>query len=185
VLRGPSKKTNALRPGWRIGVPTYETDESFDGLLKFLRENKAIVDEVSLVRYYGWHSNKSRGLRAKAARANGTGGVVMQQDQNKTNLFGFGYGDGSRWYQAGLVQLAAHEWQHVAVVCGDGKSVCYVNGVEKSSGAGSGALAPNPNLTFRLGQGYGEKRFFRGLLSDMRIYRGALTAAEVQKVMKE
>ena len=109
----------------------------------------------------------------------------MQQDQNKTNLFGFGYGDGERWCHAGLVQLAAHEWQHVAVVCGDGKSVCYVNGVEKSSGAGSGVFAPNPNLTFRLGQGYGEKRFFRGLLSDVRIYRMALSPVEVQKLMKE
>ena len=57
--------------------------------------------------------------------------------------------------------------------------------MEKSSDAGSGVLAPNPTLTFRLGQGYGEKRFFRGLLSDVRIYRGALSPAEVQAVMKE
>jgi hypothetical protein len=34
-------------------------------------------------------------------------------------------------------------------------------------------------------QGYGEKRFFRGLLSDVRIYRMALSPAEVQAVMKE
>ncbi len=54
-----------------------------------------------------------------------------------------------------------------------------------SSGAGSGVLAPNPNRTFRLGQGYREKRFFRGLLSDVRIYRTALAPAEVQAVMKE
>ncbi|MEI6211935.1 MAG: LamG domain-containing protein, partial [bacterium] len=112
-------------------------------------------------------------------------GLVMQQEQNKTNLFGFGYGDGAKWYQAGLAQLTAHEWQHVAVVCGDGKSVCYVNGVEKSSGAGSGVFAPNPNLTFRLGQGYGAKRFFKGLLNDVRIYRTALSASDVQAVMKE
>jgi hypothetical protein len=113
----------------------------------------------------------------------GPKGLVMQQEKNKTNLFGFVYGDGERFYQAGLVQLAAHEWQHVAVVCGDGKSVCYVNGVEKSSGAGSGLLCCGDN--FRLGQGYPEKRFFRGLLSDVRIYRGALSPAEVWAVMKE
>ena len=112
-------------------------------------------------------------------------GLVMQQDKNKTNLFGFGYGDGVTWYQAGLVQLAAHAWQHVAVVCDDGKSVCYVNGVEKSSGPGSAVFVPNPNLTFRLGQGYGEKRFFNGLLSDVRIYRMALSPAEVRAVTTE
>ena len=52
-----------------------------------------------------------------------------------------------------------------------------------SSGAGSGLLCIGGN--FRLGQGYGEKRFFRGLLSDVRIYRMALSPAEVQAVMNE
>jgi alpha-galactosidase len=115
----------------------------------------------------------------------GLAGLVMQQDVNKTNQFHFGYGDGTYGYGPGSVQLIAGAWQHVAVVCDDGKSVCYVNGAEKSSGAGSGVFAPNPNLTFRLGQGYFEKRFFRGMLSDVRIYRTALSAAEVQAVMKE
>jgi len=47
LSRDQTTKTNALRLGWRIGVPTYETDESFAGLLQFLVANKAIVDEVS------------------------------------------------------------------------------------------------------------------------------------------
>ena len=61
----------------------------------------------------------------------------------------------------------------------------FVNGEVKSSGAATGVFAPNPDLTFRLGQGFGEGRFFRGLLSDVRIYRGAPTVAEVQAVMNE
>ena len=40
-------------------------------------------------------------------------------------------------------------------------------------------------MTFRLGQGVAAGRFFRGLLSDVRIYRMALSPAEVQAVMKE
>ncbi len=112
-------------------------------------------------------------------------GLVMQQDQNKTNLFYLGYGDGSKGYGCGLAQLTAGTWQHVAVVCDGEKAFCYINGEEKSTGSSKGEFAPNMNLTFRLGQGYSEKRFFKGLLSDVRIYRMALSAAEVQKVIKE
>jgi hypothetical protein len=116
----------------------------------------------------------------------GPAGLVMQQDKKNNNLFGFGYGDGVKPYgPADAVQLAPNEWQHVAVVCGEGKSFFYVNGVEKSSGAGSGVFVPNLNMSFRLGQGYAAGRFFRGLLSDVRIYRTALSPAEVQAVMKE
>ena len=112
-------------------------------------------------------------------------GLVMQQDQNKTNLFYLGYGDGRKGYGCGLVQLTAGEWQHVAVVCDGEKAFCYINGEEKSTGSSKGEFVPNRNLTFRLGQGYHDKRFFRGLLSDVRIYRLALSPAEVQAVMKE
>jgi hypothetical protein len=105
-------------------------------------------------------------------------GLVMQQDGNKTNLFAFGYSGGG----PGAVQLTAGEWQHLAVVCDGEKAVCYLNGAEKCSAPAKGALAPNPNLTFRLGQGYKEGRFFRGLLGDVRIYRKALSAAEVRSL---
>ena len=81
--------------------------------------------------------------------------------------------------------MTAGQWQHVAVVCDGSKAFFYVNGEVKSSGAAPGVFAPNLNLTFRLGQGYGEKRFFKGLLSDVRIYRMALSAADVQAVMQD
>ncbi len=55
----------------------------------------------------------------------------------------------------------------------------------KTNGAAAGAFAPKLDLTFRLGQGVGAGRFFRGLLSDVRIYRTALSASDVQAVTKE
>jgi PKD repeat protein len=112
-------------------------------------------------------------------------GLVMQQDGNKTNLFGFIYGDGKQYYGVGSAQLTAGQWQHVAVVCDGSKAFFYVNGEVTRSGAVAGVFAPNPALTFRLGQGFGAGRFFRGLLSDVRIYCTALSPEEVQAVMKE
>ena len=85
----------------------------------------------------------------------------------------------------GPVDLTAGQWQHVAIVCDGKKAFCYLNGVEKSNAAAKGDFQANPDLTFRLGQGYETGRFFRGLLRDFRIYRTALSPAEVQAVMKE
>ena len=108
-------------------------------------------------------------------------GIVMQNDGGG-NRFAF------HCYNhcaPGPVDLTAGQWQHVAIVCDGKKAFCYLNGVEKSNAAAKGDFQANPDLTFRLGQGYETGRFFRGLLRDFRIYRTALSPAEVQAVMKE
>jgi hypothetical protein len=70
------------------------------------------------------------------------------------------------------------------VVCDGETSVLYVDGVEKSRGPGKGPVAANPNQNFKIGQGYHTSRYFRGLLSDVRIYREALSAAKVAALAK-
>ena len=108
-------------------------------------------------------------------------GIVMQNDGGG-NRFGF------HCYNhcvLGPVDLAAGQWQHVAIVCDGEKVFCYLNGVEKSNAVAKGDFQPNLDLKFRLGQGYETGRFFRGLLRDFRIYRTALSPPEVQAVMKE
>lgn len=60
-----------------------------------------------------------------------------------------------------------------------------VNGKEAARGAGKNPLTPNPDLNFRLGSGFAGGRFFNGALDDFRIYRRALSADEVQAVIKE
>ena len=111
-------------------------------------------------------------------------GLSVQQQESNTNAFGFGYGDGTRWLGAGPVKLAADAWQHVAIVCDGRCAAIYVNGVEKSRSPANSPLAVNPYQRFKLGLGYkpGFGRCFRGLLQDVRIYRRALTAAEIAKL---
>lgn len=106
-------------------------------------------------------------------------GINLQQEGDMTNAFGFGYGDGRKWQGSGHAQLKANEWQHVAVVCDGTDAILYVNGEEKSRGAASGPLAPNPAQDFKIGQGYHTGRYFHGLLRDVRIYGRALSAAEI------
>ena len=109
-------------------------------------------------------------------------GINLQQDGTRTNRFGFGFGDGRKWQGTGSAPLEAGQWQHLAVVCDGQSSILYVNGVEKSKGPGKGPVAANPSQNFKLGQGYHSSRYFHGLLSDVRIYREALSAAEVAEL---
>jgi len=111
-------------------------------------------------------------------------GLCMQQDGDKANSFGFGYGTGKEWQGTKTVQLKADVWQHLAVVCDGENAVFYVNGEEKSRNPAKGPFKANAKLTFRLGQGYASGRYLNGALSDVRIYRGALSAAAVAELAK-
>jgi alpha-galactosidase len=112
--------------------------------------------------------------------ADGFRGVSIQQDRRSTNLYGFGFGDGTKWQGAGPVQLAANAWQHVAVACDGTSAAIYLDGVEKDRRPTAGRFAPNPDQPFMLGLGYTSARYFAGLLSDVRIYRRALSGKEIE-----
>ena len=111
-------------------------------------------------------------------------GINLQQEGTKTNCFGFGFGDGRKWQGTGDAPLEAGRWQHLAVVCDGQTSVLYVGGVEKTRGPGKGPVAANPGQNFKLGQGYHSGRYFHGLLSDVRVYRHALSAEQVAELAK-
>jgi len=112
-------------------------------------------------------------------------GLSMQQDGGATNRYAFNYGIGKR-ESCGTpsVQLATNQWQHVAVICDGSNNVIYVDGVEKGRAPAKGTFVPNRGMALRLGY-WDMNRFFKGCLSDFRIYRTALSPAEVQAVMKE
>jgi hypothetical protein len=114
----------------------------------------------------------------------GFSGFVLQQDGKNTNLFSLGYGNGKEWHGAGSAQLTADTWQHLAAVCDGEHAILYLNGVEKARSDSKTPLVPNTRLNFRLGQGFPSARFFRGALSDVRIYSKALTPAEIVELAK-
>jgi hypothetical protein len=111
-------------------------------------------------------------------------GLVMQQDGDKLNSFGFGYGDGKGWQGTKTVQLKAQAWQHLVVVCDGENAVFHVNGEEKSRNPAKGPFKANPKLTFRLGQGYASGRYLNGALADVRVYAGALSVEAVKSLAK-
>ena len=112
-------------------------------------------------------------------------GVVMEEDGAIQLLSGLGQREGIREDAPKSVPLEVGQWQHVVLTFDGQKSVCYVNGKEKSTRQTKSLPARQADPSFRLGRVVQIGRLFRGLLSDFRIYRTALSPAQVQAVMKE
>lgn len=73
-------------------------------------------------------------------------------------------------------------WQHVAVVYKSGASAAYVNGVQLGATETTtfGHILPHTNPT--IGRGY-TGRYFNGKIDELRVWRVARTAAEIQSTM--
>jgi hypothetical protein len=78
--------------------------------------------------------------------------------------------------------ISTSAWTHLAVTY-DGAAVrLFVNGVQVSSTASTGAIAVSTGA-LRIGGAPTGSDFFRGLIDDVRIYNRPLTAAQIQADM--
>jgi hypothetical protein len=78
--------------------------------------------------------------------------------------------------------IKAGSWYHIAITYRSGKQVIYVNGIEKGSRTYTGDLTLN-NDPFQIGQDQGiSSRFFEGYIDEVHVFKGALTATEINEV---
>lgn len=109
-----------------------------------------------------------------------TGGIIRVGTGTAGNLrkatfllrIGAGYVD-----TASVIDLSAHNWQHIVGTYDGVNRAIYINGVVSTTAAQTGANIGNS--TFNIGSdGLGARRF-AGLIDNVRVYKRGLTAAEV------
>jgi chitodextrinase len=76
----------------------------------------------------------------------------------------------------------ANAWSHLAATYDGARIRLYLNGVERTSSAASGAISTS-SAPLRLGGNTVWSEWFAGLLDDVRVYNRALTPAEIQADM--
>ncbi|HXE12539.1 MAG TPA: LamG-like jellyroll fold domain-containing protein [Bryobacteraceae bacterium] len=82
----------------------------------------------------------------------------------------------------GTSALALNVWVHLAETY-DGSTIrLYVNGVQVSSLAQTGAIAPSAK-PLQIGGDSDWGQYFKGAIDEIRVYNGALTAAQIQTDM--
>ncbi|MNM54027.1 Extracellular endo-alpha-(1-_5)-L-arabinanase precursor [compost metagenome] len=96
--------------------------------------------------------------------------------EGKTKLW-----SGTAWYDAETgITTPVNQWTHVVFTVNNGSVKVYINGVEKFSGAGFPDIFKNASAQFGLGVNYWDTPY-QGKIDELKIYRKALTAAEVQQ----
>ncbi len=103
-------------------------------------------------------------------------GFVLQQEGSNTNQYLAAYGSGGgRWVLTEAVPLAAGRWQHVALVKTREGMRFHLNGVPVAAKQDPAPARPS-SMPVAVGLGYSsEKRCFRGLIDDFRIWSRAMT----------
>ncbi len=82
----------------------------------------------------------------------------------------------------GASPLPANTWSHLAITYDSANLRLYVNGVQVSVQAVSGAM-PTSTSPLRIGGDSVWGEYFKGLIDEVRIYNRALSAAEIQTDM--
>jgi chitodextrinase len=82
----------------------------------------------------------------------------------------------------GTAALAANTWTHLALTYDGATLKLYVNGTQVASKAQTGAIATSTN-PLQIGGDSLYGQFFQGMIDEVRIYKVALTAAQVQADM--
>jgi len=98
-----------------------------------------------------------------------------------TNIWQFWTGTGTTWHQTVGPAAQLGEWTHLGATFDNGLKTLYVNGRQVVQNTGT--LVPNTKQPFRIGAGSSEKTagefFWRGFIDDVRLYKQALSAAEI------
>ncbi|RTQ48872.1 T9SS type A sorting domain-containing protein [Hymenobacter gummosus] len=79
---------------------------------------------------------------------------------------------------AALTPLALNTWYHVAAVYDGSALRLYINGVLDNSAVGVNSVIAN--ATFTIGRNYANSRCIDGSIDEARVWKRALTAAEIQ-----
>lgn len=98
-----------------------------------------------------------------------------------TNVSVFNYSHSPDYFSSGGYAIPYNQWNH-AIVTRDGQNVkVYVNGVLRNSSTSMTNAGFPQNSKAIIGQSLnGGNQFFKGQIDDFQIYKGALTAGQVQ-----
>lgn len=110
----------------------------------------------------------------------GWGNFLFHTDNSGQLYVGWNTSSGDRMIVPGIFKTG--KWNHVAIVVDGNKMVAFVNGVRKGQITSSTYSGLSPFGDLKIGQS-GENQFFKGGLDELRVWKKALTQAEIKASM--
>lgn len=95
-------------------------------------------------------------------------------------LYVYCYGRTPEQYFTGTTIIPTGQWTHIAVTWDDKDCTGYVNGVQEFKKSHPGIPNSSHHNKKDIGSEYGTRRFFNGLIDDVRVYNTCLSATDIQ-----
>ncbi|MEK7642063.1 MAG: LamG-like jellyroll fold domain-containing protein, partial [Patescibacteria group bacterium] len=157
-----------------LGSPTWTTGVAGNGLL--FNGTSAYVNAGNI----GSATFSISAWVNMSSSQSGWGSIAMKQSsfglEVQNGAVYANVGNGSSWTNTIQAPLASGVWKHVVQTYDGTTNRLYVDGILVASGAGS---FTNTSANLLLGSWNGSSEFFNGKIDEVRVYSGALTAAEV------
>ena len=108
-------------------------------------------------------------------------GIVLQQNGSTVNQYTLGFSNQGSWTSTGTFSLTADQWQKLTVTKNATGAVVYVNNVEVARVNTTQNLTMRSDLNFMIAQGFdiSSGRYWKGSISDFKIYNRTFTANEL------
>jgi hypothetical protein len=123
---------------------------------------------------YGWIINNG-------SSNNGTSLVVYTESDVSNRVAFFSFGGNEVAFSSSVFNW--NTWKNICAVYDSSNNVTfYINGVVAGVSAASASSWSALNANPRIGSWYNDAHLFNGIIDDVHIYNGALTAGEVRKL---
>ena len=99
-------------------------------------------------------------------------------------LYVYCYGRTPEQYFTGTTIIPTGQWTHIAVTWDDKDCTGYVNGVQEFKKSHPGIPNSSHHNKKDIGSEYGTRRFFNGLIDDVRIYNTCLSGNDIVELCK-
>lgn len=101
-------------------------------------------------------------------------GFVVQQDDDKQNVYTFGFGNGRTWLPGATFTIEPEKWTYLAITVDKNKITVYLDG-RKVTSADSKGVIKNSAMPLYLFNWVEQNRPFHGLIKEVRISNGTLS----------
>ncbi|MEN9913003.1 MAG: hypothetical protein RLY66_411 [Candidatus Parcubacteria bacterium] len=162
-----------------VGGPTWTTGVAGNGLT--LNGTSAYLNagNVGSAKF-----SLSAWINLSATQAGEWGSIIMKEysfglEIRNNNTVYASVGNGSTWSNVIQTPIASGVWKHVVQTYDGTTNRLYIDGALVTSGAGA---FTNTASNLLIGSWNGSSEYFKGKIDEVRVYNGALSAAEVSSL---
>lgn len=156
----------------------YQFDGTDDVIISSVKQTDILSDKKFTISAWVYLTEFKNNRGVLGPHEDNYCGICFCQADN-ANRISLSFGNGSSWCSVRDTGYVLNTWAHYVMTYDGAKTIAYRNGVKLGESSGSVVFAAN-NIT--IGRAYNDStRYWKGKISDVKIYATALSANDILK----